>query len=439
VPLVLSAEDVVNGTLPADTGATLVAGGHGVTGVPFVSTEVRVRVSGLRSDTLYRIYLLGQDLVGNRMTAPVSLEVSTLDTNAPTFVYGSPSMGAVSSRNFTLLAAMDEPGRVFYVVVPLGAPPPSSGQVLAGMGGDSEPAVSAGAFPVPVTCVTAAGVVSDGIRPDTAYDLWLVGQDTAGNAMPQPSRLSVVTVDDLPPTLSNVSSTPRCYGLHANVSSDEGGTLAYLLAPCVEGLKGEVDSGHVFAGVLPGGLTPLYNGSVPVDEDLPVTLKFFGLDDASRYLLFLSAEDLEPTPNRMLAPYRGGVVVETDDCDPPEVSATIDLNDYDAGDASSGPRQLNATLTVQLDEGAVLAVQVVDSSAWGWTPTAQDILASPPCTGPDGAVVFIDSRLVQPEPCDPGLECGCDRAPNAFQITVDGLVVSRHYFRLFRGFSNSHL
>lgn len=362
VELSLSTEQVLNGSLPAAAGASLVPGAHGRTAVPIVGSLVRVAIAGLRPDTLYRVYLLGEDLAGNRMEAPVSLAVSTLDTIPPTFVYDSPALGGTSSRNFTLLAAMDEPGRVAYVVLRRGDPTPTSEQVLAGEGGSAQESVSAGSFPVPQKCLEGEGVVVDGIEPDTAYDVWLVGLDIAENYMPIPSRLSLVTVDDLPPTLINVTNAPRCYGVQSNVTLDEGGTLAYLLSECVEGLRSQVGAGSVFEGQLPGGLTPLYNGSLPVGEELPVALNFGGLADASRYLLFLAAEDLEPTPNRMLAPYRGGVVVSTDDCDPPQISASVNLADSEPEPTTPDqPRLLSATLTVQLDEAAVLGIQVLAS------------------------------------------------------------------------------
>ena len=114
--------------------------------------------------------------------------------------------------------------------------------------------------------------------------MWLVGTDEAGNLMLKASVLAVETVDDVPPTLSNVTSEPLCGGVQTNLTADEEGTLAYVLSECREVLKGSVTGDEVFLGSAGNG-TVMANGTATLEPDSILTLDFDGTD---RFLLLLS-------------------------------------------------------------------------------------------------------------------------------------------------------
>ena len=109
-------------------------------------------MTGLQPDTLYRAYVAGQDdalPTPNTTPEPVALDVFTLDTIPPVFVNESPKLGPVYSTNFTVIAALSEPGLVHYVVLPRGAPEPMPEQILVGVDGAESPAAAASRFPAP--------------------------------------------------------------------------------------------------------------------------------------------------------------------------------------------------------------------------------------------------------------------------------------------------
>eukprot|EP00951_Prasinocladus_malaysianus_P050547 scaffold681560_cov43-Prasinocladus_malaysianus.AAC.1 len=85
--------------------------------------------------------------------------------------------------------------------------------------------------------------------------------------------LRVLTVDDEPPSLANVSVTPACDGANVSLSPSEAGTLAYLLVDCDKDLLGAVTSDDVFAGQV-DGVTVLENGTMPMLKQEALTIAF---------------------------------------------------------------------------------------------------------------------------------------------------------------------
>lgn len=153
----------------------------------------------------------------------------------------------------------------------------SSFQVMAGTDGEGEPAITSSFFDVTEKCTDTYGTVDSNIEPDTAYDIWLVPKDRAGNAFSVASKLQVLTVDNVAPSVTNVTVEQLCYGLSASVTLGEDGTLAYVLSTCENGLKGKVTGDDVFEGSVPGSSgRVVYNGTVAAQAGLPVVLDFQG-------------------------------------------------------------------------------------------------------------------------------------------------------------------
>ena len=119
--------------------------------------EARVTVTGLSGDTRYFAYAVASDVDGdnnhhNRAVAlqprPTRLTVRTADSRPPAWAR-PPTAAAVAVHTAEVTAALDEPGVVFFVVLPRGASPPSPLELLAGTGAEGVGAAACGAVRMP--------------------------------------------------------------------------------------------------------------------------------------------------------------------------------------------------------------------------------------------------------------------------------------------------
>jgi hypothetical protein len=176
----------------------------------------------------------------------------------------TPTFSLIAGTSFQLDTQLDEPGNVYYIVVPRtsDAPPavePTSAQVFAGEFGGT---VACGAFEIPlwdtnyskpiattlepekeVAChglqdfygVSVAGLSGSGLcsacpllESQTRYWVYVVADDTDGNMQTAPKRLAVETTDITPPTFEDM--TPKVVGnaptAHAFQPNNGGVTLA---------------------------------------------------------------------------------------------------------------------------------------------------------------------------------------------------------------------
>lgn len=125
---------------------------------------------------------------------PVMSEMYTMaDSTAPSFAAAYPKAGApqaANSKTVQFLVQADETGTAYYVVVADNAQAPSPLQVMAGQDGSGLP-VRSGNDTVDAN-VEKSFVTAALAADDTAYDVYVVVKDAAGNAS-TPAKVGVVT------------------------------------------------------------------------------------------------------------------------------------------------------------------------------------------------------------------------------------------------------
>ncbi|MFJ5474424.1 putative Ig domain-containing protein [Pectobacterium carotovorum] len=139
----------------------------------------------------------------------VSLVV--VDDIAPTFDQ-SPSVSNATAGGFNLSGSLTETGNVYYVVVADGASAPTATQVIAGQTATGSSATASGSQVLGSSPFNFSFTLA-GLAASTAYDVYVVARDSAGN-----NTVSVVKVDatttsaGTAPTLSATGSNPVFIG-----------------------------------------------------------------------------------------------------------------------------------------------------------------------------------------------------------------------------------
>ncbi|MFJ5331201.1 putative Ig domain-containing protein [Pectobacterium versatile] len=139
----------------------------------------------------------------------VSLVV--VDDIAPTFDQ-SPSVSNATVGGFNLSGSLTETGNVYYVVVADGASAPTATQVIAGQTATGSSATASGSQVLGSSPFNFSFTLT-GLAASTAYDVYVVARDSAGN-----NTVSVVKVDatttsaGTAPTLSATGNNPVFIG-----------------------------------------------------------------------------------------------------------------------------------------------------------------------------------------------------------------------------------
>ncbi|SOE20264.1 hypothetical protein SAMN06298216_0758 [Spirosomataceae bacterium TFI 002] len=142
------------------------------------------------------------------------------DSTPPVFENNKPSKSSISQNSFTLETDIDEAGKIYYVVLPNGAPAPSPSNVKAGLAAGGGAAVTSGNAVVNsgtfthnfnVTSLTAA----------TSYDVYVVAEDDESlpNLQFYTTKITVTTLVPLS------FSAPADICLNAGIQSGLGGGL----------------------------------------------------------------------------------------------------------------------------------------------------------------------------------------------------------------------
>ena len=120
-------------------------------------------------------------------------EPDVADSTAPTFDGTAPSASSITTTGFTANASLDESGTVYYVVVADGAAAPTAAQVAAGTASGGGAALASGSAATAGTTPFDFSSAITGLKSGTAYDLYVVGKDTAGNTMATATKVDVTT------------------------------------------------------------------------------------------------------------------------------------------------------------------------------------------------------------------------------------------------------
>ncbi len=110
---------------------------------------------------------------------------------APSWASGWPTVEAPLSTGFTLRAKTTASGGAYCVVVASGAAAPTAAQVRAGQNASGSAALSTGT--ITLTANTESSVLVSGLSPSTAYDIYVVADDTLGNLQTSPVTLTQTT------------------------------------------------------------------------------------------------------------------------------------------------------------------------------------------------------------------------------------------------------
>ncbi|MEQ9887765.1 putative Ig domain-containing protein [Pectobacterium zantedeschiae] len=129
------------------------------------------------------------------------------DDIAPTFD-ATPTITVPTTSGFTLNTDLSEAGTVYYVVVSDGASAPSVTQVINGQNATGSAALASGSQ-ISSSAPYSQSLTLTGLAAATAYDVYVVARDSAGNATVSVVKLDVTTAaSSTAPTLSATGSNP---------------------------------------------------------------------------------------------------------------------------------------------------------------------------------------------------------------------------------------
>ena len=270
---------------------------------------VKCTITGLKSETDYKVYVVAEDDVDssitagqpnpsrNIQTAPTVISFTTLDFTPPGFAAQTPFVddldgvtctcvgpgGACCPVSLSVNAALDEVGTAYYVVLPSSASLPTAHQVKAGTGNDGQAAVAAGTLAVGVRDTTYA-VTVNALVSETEYVLYAMAEDAAAgvkNAMVDVRSVYIETPDLTPPTFvghrTSRGTVAEVKGdaLDLVVQLDEVGIVYYVIvpagspAPTSANLRGHVAGEEDYAGEM----YPAACGSIAVSATYANTTK----------------------------------------------------------------------------------------------------------------------------------------------------------------------
>ncbi|TFH38788.1 MAG: DUF5017 domain-containing protein, partial [Bacteroidia bacterium] len=101
-----------------------------------------------------------------------------LDTDPPTWSTGYPKLENILDTRGDLLVSLNEPGKVYYIVLPDGATPPTSEEVKAGVDYGTVTVYVAGNLDVTEAETEYLEVIA-GATPGESYDIYVVAEDAA--------------------------------------------------------------------------------------------------------------------------------------------------------------------------------------------------------------------------------------------------------------------
>lgn len=256
---------VGNGGIVPDSGSLVTSVGSNI-----------INLSGLNESTSYTVYLVTEDAAANPSTIE-SEAFTTLDTTAPLLSGVNVSATVFSAE---LQFNSDESGTIFYLAQN-GGSAPSASQVKNGSGGGGV-VVGIGNKPASVGFNTS-NIIE--LAANTAYTLYFLVEDAAGNQSAVGTAQVMTLVDDVAPILSGVSASSLDTTANFQFTSDEAGTGYYLAqqggsTPSQTQVKNGSGNGGVVAGA--GNSVANFGAN---------TAAMSGLSLLTSYTLYLVVED----------------------------------------------------------------------------------------------------------------------------------------------------
>ncbi|WP_247883008.1 DUF4347 domain-containing protein, partial [Azospirillum brasilense] len=176
-----------------------------------------------------------KDTANNDIAAGFTGSTHTVDRVAPTFDVAA-AASSITNTGFSLSASLDEAGTIYYVLVANNATAPTSAEVEAGTASGGGAALKFGSLSASSSPFTGSGSIT-GLTAGTAYDLYVVAKDSAGNLMGSPVKVDVSTtggssngapVNTAVPTVTGTATVGNALTRANGTWSDpDGDTLSY--------------------------------------------------------------------------------------------------------------------------------------------------------------------------------------------------------------------
>lgn len=175
-----------------------------------ITDTFRVNRDKLEEVKDYVLYLWLTDVDGARSSAVRNMPFTTIDGTPPVFVT-TPTVNSIKETSVGMVSSINEAGTIFWVAVAKGAeyPKPMNGQTTqpALSSPEAKLQVSNGMNALKSGKVTATAnkdvtINISGLTSETAYDVYYVAQDTAGNFSDKVGKLEIHTLDNNPPTIT---------------------------------------------------------------------------------------------------------------------------------------------------------------------------------------------------------------------------------------------
>ena len=215
----------------------------------------RVNASYLKEQTAYDLYLWLNDADNGKSSAVKKVTVTTLDRTPP--VLQHLTVTDMTAKSVTMTYSLDEPGTLYWAVVKRGTPFYANGitdpedriakiQVEAGTGAlkRGNGSTSKGA--------TDARFNISGLEPQTAYDLYFVAKDKAGNYNIYTEELKppmeINALDSEGPTVEQ-EFTHDGTDNHKNLTPYPDTSIRLVFSESVQGVR-DVDGKQVYSNFL---------------------------------------------------------------------------------------------------------------------------------------------------------------------------------------------
>ncbi|ALO16208.1 hypothetical protein L21SP5_02585 [Salinivirga cyanobacteriivorans] len=301
-------EPTVNQVLAGEDYGTVSIHTSGVVPVTNAGVVTQEAIDNLMISTAYSVYMVAQDDAPavNTQSAVTQLDVTTLDDlTAPEFEPNYPNVSNIDLTAFDINVQLNEPGKVFYIVIDAGEQQPTISEVVAGEDYSTVTVVANGTIEVAETSTSYAAFVEN-LQVGTDYEVYLVAEDDqpTPNIQETLAMLEVTTLsDEVAPEFTEsypefTDVTDTTFNLH--VQLNESGTVYYVVvddevqAPSSE----EVKAGEAYAGV-----NVIASGSVEVEQaNATETSGITDLTPNTSYDVYVVAEDNATDPNLQSEP-----------------------------------------------------------------------------------------------------------------------------------------
>lgn len=292
------AQDIINDVV---SGASFVTSGAFEVTAPASTSELTV--TGLTASRDHHFYLVGVDSAGNQAELVTQVDFRTaVDSTAPSFADGFPEVADVGDMSVELLLRIDEPGRVFYVVVLAETRQPSVADVIAGafIDGNNDVLVRGNRLVVDERVTVQAAI--GGLHFETNYSVFLVAQDMEPipNVQTRATALNFSTFPDTTaPTL--LFGYPLAEALSDSTAMvtakiTEPGTIYVVAVPENSGTQPTAD--EVISGVGPRGVAASAVAVAQVvDASAAVEIMLSGLAPLADYDVYVAVLDSVSPPN----------------------------------------------------------------------------------------------------------------------------------------------